>query len=63
MDGVDTYALLAAHIAAPVEDAVALLLPFLSPGVVAPTAAQQLTEVQCSPLHSADNAAGNLGME
>lgn len=45
MDVVDTYALLAAHIAAPVEDAVALLLPFLSPGVVAPTAAQQVTAI------------------
>lgn len=45
MDIIDTYALLAAHVAAPVEDAVTLLLPFLSPGVVAATAAQQVTAV------------------
>lgn len=45
MDVVDTYALLAAHVAAPVEDAVALLLPFFSPGVVAPAAAQQVAAV------------------
>ena len=45
MDVVDAYALLAAHVAAPVEDAVTLLLPFLSPGVVATTAAQQVAAI------------------
>ena len=45
VDIVDAYALLAAHVAAPVEDAVTLLLPFLSPGVVATTAAQQVAAI------------------
>lgn len=45
VDIVDAYALLAAHVAAPVEDAVTFLLPFLSPGVVATTAAQQVTAI------------------
>ena len=45
VDIVDAYTLLAAHIAAPVEDAVTLLLSFLSPGVVATTAAQQVAAV------------------
>lgn len=45
VDVVDTYALLATHVAAPVEDAVTLLLPFLSSGVMATTTAQQVTAV------------------
>lgn len=45
VDVVDAYALLAAHVAAPVEDAVTLLLPLLSPGVVAAAAAQQVAAV------------------
>jgi len=39
---VDTRALLTADVAAPVEDAVALLFAFLSPGVVAAAAAQKV---------------------
>lgn len=45
MDVVDSYALLAADVAAPVEDAVTFLLPFLSPRVVAAPAAQEVTTV------------------
>lgn len=45
VDVIDAYALLAAHVAAPVEDAVTLLFPFLSPGVVATTAAQQVAAI------------------
>ena len=42
---VDSNTLLAADVAAPVEDAVALLLPFLCLGVVSPAAAQQVAAV------------------
>lgn len=45
VDIIDAYALLAADVATPVEDAVTLLLPFLSPGVVATTTAQQVAAV------------------
>lgn len=39
---IDAHTLLTADVAAPVEDAVALLFAFLSPGVVAAAAAQQV---------------------
>lgn len=43
MDVVDAHTLLAADVAAPVENAVALFLALLSPSVVASPAAQQVT--------------------
>lgn len=45
VDIVDSYALLAADIAAPVKDTVALLFPFLSPRVVPTAAAQKVAAV------------------
>lgn len=45
VDIVDSYAFLAADVAAPVEDTVALLFPFLSPRVVPAAAAQKVTAV------------------
>lgn len=42
---VDANTLLAADIAAPVEDAMAFLLPFLRPRVVAPATAQQIAAI------------------
>lgn len=45
VDIIDSYTLLTADIAAPVENAVTLLLPLLSPSVVASAAAQQVTPV------------------
>lgn len=51
---VDTHALLTADVAAPVEDAVALLFAFLSPGVVATSAAQQVATLDAVRRHVAD---------
>lgn len=51
---IDTHALLTADVAAPVEDAVAFLLPLLSPGVVAPAAAQQVAALYPMRRHVAD---------
>lgn len=45
VDVVDSYALLAADIAAPVEDTVALLFPFLSPRIVPTAAAQKVATI------------------
>lgn len=42
---VDANTFLAAHIAAPVEDAVAFLFAFLSPGIVTSSTAQQIAAV------------------
>lgn len=42
---VDANALLAADVAAPVEDAMTFLLPLLRPGVVAPATAQQIAAI------------------
>lgn len=58
---VDTHALLTADVAAPVEDAVTLLLAFLSPGVVAAAAAQQVTALDAVRRHVADSVAGSKG--
>ena len=53
MDVVDAHTLLTADVAAPVEDAVALLLAFLSPGVVAAAAAQQVAALDAVRRHVA----------
>jgi len=54
---VDAHALLAADVAAPVEDAVALLLALLSPRVVAAAAAQQVAALDAVRRHVADAVA------
>lgn len=59
---IDSDALLAADVAAPVEDAVALLLPLLRPRVVATATAEQITAVDAvggdiaSPVPGAERA-------
>lgn len=45
VDVINSSTLLAADVAAPVENTVTFLLAFLSSGVVAPTTAQQVTSV------------------
>lgn len=50
---VDAHALLTADVAAPVEDAVALLLALLSPGVVTTPAAQQVAALDAVRRHVA----------
>lgn len=54
VDIVDAHALLAADVAAPVENAMALLFALLSPGVVASAAAQQVTALDAMRRHVAD---------
>lgn len=61
MDIVDSYALLAADVAAPVEDTVALLFPFLSPRVVPAAAAQEVAAVDAVRGDVADPVAGPEG--
>ena len=58
---VHSRALLAADVAAPVEDAVALLLPLLRPRVVAPPAAQQVAAVDAVRREVAGAVAGAEG--
>lgn len=48
---INTYTLLTADVAAPVEDAVTLLLAFLSSGVVASAAAQQVAALDAMRRH------------
>lgn len=68
MHVVDADALLAAHIAAPVEDAVAFLLPLLRPRVVAAAAAEQVTAIDAvggdiaSPVPGAKGARLRVGL-
>lgn len=57
MDVVDAHTLLTADVAAPVEDAVALLFAFLSPGVVAAAAAQQVAALDAVRRHVAGSVA------
>lgn len=54
VDVVDAHALLAADVAAPVENAVALLFALLSPSVVAPPAAEQVAALDAMRRHVAD---------
>ena len=58
---VDSHALLTADVAAPVENAVALLLSLLSPGVVTPAAAEEVTAVYAVGRQVADAIAGAEG--
>lgn len=58
---VDAHALLTADVAAPVEDAVALLLALLSPGVVATPAAQQVAALDAVRRHVAGPVASPEG--
>lgn len=58
---VDPNALLTADVAAPVEDAVAFLLPLLSPGVVASAAAEEVASVDAVGRQVADAVAGPKG--
>lgn len=61
MDIVDSYALLAADVAAPVEDTVTLFFPFLSPRVVPAAAAQEVAAVDPVGSDVADPVAGPKG--
>lgn len=54
VDVVDAHTLLAADVAAPVEDAMAFFFALLSPGVVASPAAQQVTTFDAMRRHVAD---------
>lgn len=58
---VDTNALLAADIAAPVEDAMAFLLPLLRPRVVAPATAQQIAAIDAMGSDVASPVPGTKG--
>lgn len=58
---VDAHTLLTADVAAPVEDAVTLLFAFLSPGVVAASAAQQVAALNAVRRHVADTIARPKG--
>lgn len=57
MHVVNPHTLLAADVTAPVEDAVALLLALLSPGVVAAAAAQEVAALDAVRRHVADPVA------
>lgn len=65
---VDADTLLAAHVAAPVEDAVAFFLPLLRPCVVATAAAEQVTAIDAvggdiaSPVPGAKGARLRVGL-
>ena len=65
---VDADTLLAAHVAAPVEDAVAFLLPLLRPCVVAAAAAEQVAAIDAvggdiaSPVPGAEGARLGVGL-
>lgn len=61
VDVVDAHTLLAADVAAPVEDAVALLLALLSLGVVASAAAQQVAALYAVRRHIAGSVTSPEG--
>ena len=58
---VDSHTLLTADVAAPVENAVALFLSLLSPGVVTPAAAEQVTPIYAVGRQVADAISGAEG--